>query len=639
LNSKVLNDIINNIKFQKASKMNKIILYVILFILPPTLIADSNIDSNNKYTWSNNIGWIDFNPNNGGVTVFPDRLEGYAWSDNIGWLKLSGDNWGVINDGKGNLSGYGWNPNFGWIMFKTDHSQVKINLETGEFNGYAWSDLMGWISFNGASYKVKANLSSIIEPPPPPPPPPSLGAAILIAGSGAHKQNTLFKYSQDLNLQMYNTLLQRGYTDDDIIYFNPFKGGQDIDGDGKEEEHIVDYQLFDPLSELEAAFDNMKSLQAGQQFIFYFHGHANPEQLQMNIENWLSAEELKRLLDKVPATAQQLIILDTCYSGSFLNELSATNRIIVASADANTRAWNAKYDNFSEPLIRELRLGESIKDAFITTKDYMQTKPTLFGKQAPQLDGRLAAKFILGKEGVHAAAAPNMIDIHPPLILTPQQTEGFLWVKTSPTGENIRKVRAVFIPPNAQSTEYQGEATNFQRQETTMTYQAERNRYETIYSGFNQTGTWNIIYQAQGIDGTWSDKLTGEVQASGTSAITVRLNQINYQIGNRFKFTLDINEIPNTPSPYDIYTAIIFPAGYFVTISHPLNISLPGTIQAYQKNVTINPTKTFPIIDINLPTGLATGKYNTCGIITTPETDPWNNANWLAQDCKIFELK
>ncbi|WP_069473727.1 C13 family peptidase [Candidatus Marithrix sp. Canyon 246] len=584
----------------------------------------------NKYTWSNNAGWFDFNPNNGGVTVFPDHLEGYAWSDNIGWLKLSGENWGVIHDGQGNLSGYAWNPNFGWIMFKSDHSQVKINLETGDFNGYAWSDLIGWISFNGKSYKVQANLA---------PPSTSLGTAILIAGSGAHKQNTLFKYSQDLNLQMYNTLLQRGYTDDDIIYFNPFKGGQDIDGDGKEEDNIVDYQLFDPLSELEAAFDSIKYLQAGQQFIFYFHGHANPEQLQMNLENWLSAEELKRLLDKVPTAAQQLIILDSCYSGSFLNELSATNRIIVASADAKTRAWNAKYDNFSEPLISELRRGKSIKDAFITTKDYMQTKPTLFGKQIPQLDGRLAKKFILGKEGTHAAAAPYMIDIHSPLILTPQQKEGFLWVKTSPSGENIRKVRAVLIPPNIKSTEYQGEATNFQRQETIMTYQAERNRYETVYSGFNRTGTWQISYQAQGIDGTWSDKLTGEVQASGTSALTVRLNQSSYKIGNRFRFMLDINEVPNTPSPYDLYAAIIFPAGYFVTISYPLNINLPGTIQTYHKKVKINSTKSFPIIDINLPPGLATGKYNTCGIITTPETDPWNNANWLAQDCKIFELK
>jgi hypothetical protein len=59
--------------------MNIIRLYVILFILPPTLIADSNIDSNNKYAWSSNTVWIDFNPNHGGVSVFPDHLEGYAW--------------------------------------------------------------------------------------------------------------------------------------------------------------------------------------------------------------------------------------------------------------------------------------------------------------------------------------------------------------------------------------------------------------------------------------------------------------------------------------------------------------------------------------------------------------------------------
>lgn len=75
----------------------------------------------------------------------------------------------MIHDGQGNLSGYGWSPNSGWIMFKSDHSQVKINLETGDFSGYAWSNSTGWISFNGGSYKVQMILP---EPPPPEETPP-----------------------------------------------------------------------------------------------------------------------------------------------------------------------------------------------------------------------------------------------------------------------------------------------------------------------------------------------------------------------------------------------------------------------------------------------------------------------------------
>jgi hypothetical protein len=81
------------------------IIYVILLISPTILSAANDIDSNNKYAWSTNSGWIDF----GSVLVHPDHLEGYAWAENIGWLQLSGDTWKVSHDGQGNLSGYAWN--------------------------------------------------------------------------------------------------------------------------------------------------------------------------------------------------------------------------------------------------------------------------------------------------------------------------------------------------------------------------------------------------------------------------------------------------------------------------------------------------------------------------------------------------
>ncbi|MEI8240919.1 MAG: hypothetical protein WCI22_16010, partial [Actinomycetota bacterium] len=82
-------------------------------------LAAGNIDVTNKWAWGTNIGWINLAPDNGGVTVYSDHLEGYAWGENVGWLRLgthtggsahsyandAAGTYGVNNDGIGNLSG------------------------------------------------------------------------------------------------------------------------------------------------------------------------------------------------------------------------------------------------------------------------------------------------------------------------------------------------------------------------------------------------------------------------------------------------------------------------------------------------------------------------------------------------------
>ena len=135
--------------------------------------ATGNIDPTDKYAWSTNAGWINFNPTHGGVTVYADHLEGYAWAENIGWIRLgthtgggshtygntTKDNYGVNRDGSGNLSGYAWSTNVGWINFNPAHSQVTIDPATGSFDGYAWSENVGWIHFKGTgavAYNVVA---------------------------------------------------------------------------------------------------------------------------------------------------------------------------------------------------------------------------------------------------------------------------------------------------------------------------------------------------------------------------------------------------------------------------------------------------------------------------------------------------
>ncbi len=141
--------------------------------------AATNINSINKYAWSDITGWIDFYITNT-VTVGNTELQGYA-SSSVGEISLNcdstsvgdvcassdyrvcnGDSSGLscTNTGTGQLSGCAWNDTVGWISFwcgdsdcqgtnTCSQSDYRVSIDSsGYFQGYAWNDVTGWISFN-----------------------------------------------------------------------------------------------------------------------------------------------------------------------------------------------------------------------------------------------------------------------------------------------------------------------------------------------------------------------------------------------------------------------------------------------------------------------------------------------------------
>jgi peptidoglycan hydrolase-like protein with peptidoglycan-binding domain len=90
---------------------------VALFVSCPAITFAGTIDSTDHYAWSNNGGWVNWNPTNGGVQVTSSALTGYIWSADFGWINLAPTNGGVTNNGQGVLGGYAWGENVGWISF------------------------------------------------------------------------------------------------------------------------------------------------------------------------------------------------------------------------------------------------------------------------------------------------------------------------------------------------------------------------------------------------------------------------------------------------------------------------------------------------------------------------------------------
>jgi len=128
--------------------------------------SDGGISDSNRYAWSENAGWANFNSSYNCVTVYYDKADsyliGYAWAENVGWIKMGDDDggpygntasndWGVNMDSAWELSGYAWGENIGWINFNPTHAQVEIDQDTGCFSGYAWGENIGYIHFTNAT--------------------------------------------------------------------------------------------------------------------------------------------------------------------------------------------------------------------------------------------------------------------------------------------------------------------------------------------------------------------------------------------------------------------------------------------------------------------------------------------------------
>ncbi len=136
----------------------------LIAFFPLAASAESTIDSNNKYAYGANTGWLDFRPSaTDGVIAGEAFLSGRIYAANFGWISVgdgpsnrhtyannSAADFGVNHDGTGSLSGYGYSGNIGWINFgwaaANDPNRPHFSLLTGQFSGYAYCANAGWIN-------------------------------------------------------------------------------------------------------------------------------------------------------------------------------------------------------------------------------------------------------------------------------------------------------------------------------------------------------------------------------------------------------------------------------------------------------------------------------------------------------------
>ncbi len=140
-------------------------------LLSPAAIAQSNVDPNNKFSWSENCGYMNWadagSPAGMQAAVFSGTFaSGFVWMENTGWLNLgdgspvngtayanvNGSDFGVNILASGALAGYAWGENIGWVNFTLPSlppaQQPRLDTGASRLRGYAWGENVGWINLD-----------------------------------------------------------------------------------------------------------------------------------------------------------------------------------------------------------------------------------------------------------------------------------------------------------------------------------------------------------------------------------------------------------------------------------------------------------------------------------------------------------
>jgi len=221
-------------------------------------------------------------------------------------------------------------------------------------------------------------------------PPVYPGYAIIVAGQAGWREKWLINRSTNC---AYRVLCGLGFTDDDIFYLN--NEAQDADDDGHND---VD---GDPTRDnLKEAITEWATQRVGPSapLILCMVGHGmEVGSFDLNELDQVLGFELEEWFGVLPKENEILIVIDACYSGSFIthpvNSISSKNRVIVTSCRADQEVFpyfNAFAKLFWEYLY--LQQGYDVKEAFIRASQWPE-----WGE--PQLDdpSEIAATMIIGR--------------------------------------------------------------------------------------------------------------------------------------------------------------------------------------------------------------------------------------------------
>jgi hypothetical protein len=335
--------------------------------------------------------------------------------------------------------------------------------------------------------------------------------AIIVAGGGPYRGNHLWEATETCANFAYRALTYQGFTKESIYYLS---SDLDLDLDGNGEYDDVDDDATN--DNLERA---IKEWAVGaENVVVYLVDHGGEETFRMRDKENLEAHELGEWLDDLQGsiTGKLIVVYDACRSGSFLNDLAASGRIVVTSATSDEKAYFLSKGaiSFSNYFWTQIFNGLNVFDAFKTAQQaVLSCTETYQDPQHPQLDdngngvgnesgdGALAKTALIGNGSSNNFKAPSVNGVSPDQTIIGTNKATVYAEIAAEDLSNLARVWAVIRPP-AFIPGTSGNPVGQLPAVELRPVQAGSNRFEASYDGFTQEGTYPVAIYARDRNGS-----------------------------------------------------------------------------------------------------------------------------------------
>jgi len=364
----------------------------------------------------------------------------------------------------------------------------------------------------------------------------SAGYAIIVEGK-VDSDEGRSEHNKTTN-KVYRALKDRGFLDNDIYYIN-------YQGTGQPTGIVVDDATptkADVKNAIQTwARTKLTAMPAPLYIVMVDHGSL--ETFWMNTET-ISPSELNTWLDNLEAglstealAHERVIIIGTCYSGSFMPYLAKTGRIIITSSAADEKSYRGPEENdglrsgefFIDELFKHLEKGYSLKKSFEEAAEQTEIVTKRGGnsphspkyqddaKQHPLIeddglvpygsnvlsdgsgDGVLSDTIYLGIGETNDIGSPaEFVAVSPTKFLTPSQKSATFWGEVSDSSF----VASAWIEIRSLADELIDQTTGtgqlvLNTVKVPMAKNAVTGKLEATYSNFVDSGMYEIYYFTQ----------------------------------------------------------------------------------------------------------------------------------------------
>jgi hypothetical protein len=348
------------------------------------------------------------------------------------------------------------------------------------------------------------------------------GRVIILGGGLADQYNTYWQATTRFCTEIYRNFRKKGFTDD-MIHLLINSDMMDINYNGQADDDVTDTNPPTRAAFLHVIENEFAaSLNEETPLYIYMQGHGTSDSRfkVLGDDEFVTAPEIDAALDQIQTKTgcKVILILESCYSGSFISHLSGENRIIVTSAGGEPYNTDQSGSiSFSRFLFSKLMEGDSLKKSF----DSAGQRLTATRYPAPALDDNGDKVYDLwdGMTAANTWLTGNLSWGLKPVITQAdavQVLEGAselpIRVKVTAGDTLTQRVWVQIIAPDANIT---GGNTTVFYPETELVQNSADGLYEGTVKGLYKAGLWKIAVHAEEADYDVSDPFVIWVSASG----------------------------------------------------------------------------------------------------------------------------